>query len=61
MSEAEFSPEVAKKHVEAALADPAMASLRLSGAPVVVISGASGHVVYANQACLLYTSPSPRD
>ena len=49
MSEAEFSPGVAKEHVEAALGDPAMASLRLGGAPVVVISGASGRVVYANE------------
>ena len=40
MSEADYSPEVAKEHVEAALADPALASLRLSGAPVVVIAGA---------------------
>ena len=50
MNEAEFSPEVAKEHVEAALADPALASLRLAGAPVLVISGAPGRVVYASAA-----------
>ena len=50
MNEAEFSPEVAREHVEAALADPALASLRLAGAPVLVISGAHGRVVYASAA-----------
>jgi len=49
MSEAEFGPEVAREHVEAALADPALASLRLADAPVVVIAGSPGRVVYANQ------------
>lgn len=50
MSEAEFSRDVAREHVEAALADPALASLRLGGAPVVVIAGAPGRVVYASGA-----------
>ena len=50
MNEAEFSPEVAKEHVEAALADPALASLRLAGAPVLVISSAHSRVVYASAA-----------
>ncbi|HMN72118.1 MAG TPA: histidine kinase dimerization/phospho-acceptor domain-containing protein [Rhodoblastus sp.] len=50
MNEAEFSPDVAKHHVEAALADPALASLRLAGAPVLAIAGAPGRVVYANAA-----------
>lgn len=50
MNEAEFSPEVAKEHIEATLADPALASLRLAGAPVLVISGAPGRVVYASAA-----------
>jgi len=49
MSEAEFGREVAREHVEAALADPALASLRLSGAPVVVIAGGPGRVVYASE------------
>ena len=50
MNEAEFSPDVAKHHVEAALADPALASLRLAGAPVLAIAGAPGRVVFANAA-----------
>ncbi len=41
---------MAKHHVEAALADPALASLRLAGAPVLAIAGAPGRVVFANAA-----------
>lgn len=49
MSEADSSVGVGKDQIEAALADPAFASLRLAGAPVVVIAGAPGRVVYATE------------
>ncbi len=49
MSEAEIVSGVGRQDIEAALADPALASLRLSGAPVVVVASDPGRVVFATE------------
>ncbi len=49
MSEAEIVSGVGRQDIEAALADPTLASLRLSGAPVVVVASDPGRVVFATE------------
>lgn len=47
MSETDNVPGVDREDIEAALADPALTSLRLSGAPVVVAASDPARVVFA--------------
>ena len=48
MTEAENETGASRAEIEAALSDPAFASLRLSGAPIVVIASDPARVVYAS-------------
>jgi PAS domain S-box-containing protein len=50
MNEAENGAGVGREAIEAALADPAFASLRLSGAPVLVAASDPARIVFANEA-----------